>query len=69
MDERYKQFLIDLAAFIRFAHKHNKPDAWTLGNIAHDVNGVNEHGLDTWFSPRCTGYAHDETCQARADAN
>lgn len=63
MDEKYKQFVADLAAFMRFAREHNKPDAWTLFNLSHDIEGVDIHGLSSFFSPRCTGYAHREEGQ------
>ncbi len=67
MNKKYESFIADLAAFIRFAQRNEKSDSWTLGNIAHDINGAHYEGLDGCFSPRVTGYAASESSREQAE--
>jgi hypothetical protein len=64
---REQRFIADLAAFIRFGFRTHKTAGWTLANIAHDLDGALQYGLDSHFSPRVTGYAEAEKHTGKDD--
>lgn len=54
----YKQFVMDAAAYVRFAYDNNYNTSRMLGTLTHDIIGMESQ--DPTFTPRVTGYAQYE---------
>ena len=54
---QYRDFVEDMAAFIRWAMENDR-DEVVLTTLIHDIMGADRHGLGGTFSPRVTGYSN-----------
>lgn len=55
---RYQKFVLDAAAYCRFAFNNNYNTSRMLGTLTHDIIGMESQ--DPSFTPRVTGYAEYE---------